>query len=93
MVQGSIKDRAGGMLQNVSVYVKGTQNGTLTNEKGEFTLNANLYDSLEVSSVGYKTQYVFIADSRPLIIVLDGEDGSMNEVAVVAFSKQKKPVW
>lgn len=90
IVQGSVKDRAGGMLQNVSVYVKGTQNGTLTNEKGEFTLNANLYDSLEVSSVGYKTQYVFIADSRPLIIVLDGEDGSMNEVAVVAFSKQKK---
>ncbi|MGE9314041.1 TonB-dependent receptor [Niabella sp. CJ426] len=90
VVQGSVKDRAGGMLQNVSVYVKGTQNGTLTNEKGEFTLNANLYDSLEVSSVGYKTQYVFIADSRPLIIVLDGEDGSMNEVAVVAFSKQKK---
>ncbi|WP_245957703.1 TonB-dependent receptor [Niabella yanshanensis] len=90
LVQGSVKDRAGGMLQNVSVYVKGTQNGTLTNEKGEFTLNANLYDSLEISSVGYKTQYVFIADSRPLIIVLDGEDGSMNEVAVVAFSKQKK---
>ncbi len=90
VVQGSVKDRAGGMLQNVSVYVKGTQNGTLTNEKGEFTLNANLYDSLEISSVGYKTQYVFIADSRPLIIVLDGEDGSMNEVAVVAFSKQKK---
>ncbi len=49
-----------------------------------------MYDSLEISSVGYKTQYVFIADSRPLIIVLDGEDGSMNEVAVVAFSKQKK---
>jgi TonB-linked SusC/RagA family outer membrane protein len=90
VVRGSVKDRAGGMLQNVSVYVKGTQNGTLTNEKGEFTLNANLYDSLEISSVGYKTQYVFIADSRPLIIVLDGEDGSMNEVAVVAFSKQKK---
>lgn len=90
VVQGSVKDRAGGMLQNVSIYVKGTQNGTLTNEKGEFTLNANLYDSLEISSVGYKTQYVFVADSRPLIIVLDGEDGSMNEVAVVAFSKQKK---
>lgn len=90
VVQGSVKDKAGGMLQNVSVYVKGTQNGTLTNEKGEFSLNANLYDSLEISSVGYKTQYVFIADSRPLNIVLEGEDGSMNEVAVVAFSKQKK---
>ncbi len=33
-VRGSVKDRAGGMMPHVSVYVKGTQHGTMTNEKG-----------------------------------------------------------
>ncbi len=89
-VRGSVKDRAGGMMPNVSVYVKGTQQGTMTNEKGEFTLRANLYDSLVFSFIGYKQQTVFVADSRPLIIVLDAQEGSLNEVAVVGYSRQKK---
>ncbi len=89
-VRGSVKDKAGGMMPHVSVYVKGTQHGTMTNEKGEFTLEANLYDSLVFSFVGYKQQTVFIADSRPIIIVLEAQEGSLNEVAVVGYSRQKK---
>ncbi|GAB3014330.1 TonB-dependent receptor [Niabella terrae] len=89
-VKGTITDRAGGLMRNVSVFVKGTNNGTFSNEKGEFTIQANLYDSLEVSYVGYKTQVVFITDNRVLNIIMDAEEGSMNEVAVVAYSKQKK---
>ncbi len=89
-VRGSVKDRAGGMMPHVSVYVKGTQHGTMTNEKGEFNLEANLYDSLVFSFVGYKQQTVFVADSRPLIIVLEAQEGSLNEVAVVGYSRQKK---
>ncbi len=89
-VRGTVKDRAGGMMPQVSVYIKGTQNGTVTNEKGEFSINANLYDSLVFSFVGYKTQTVFVSDSRQLNIVLDAQEGSLNEVAVVGYSKQKK---
>ncbi len=40
--------------------------------------------------MGYKPQTVFVADSRPLIIVLEAQEGSLNEVAVVGFSRQKK---
>lgn len=89
-VRGAVKDKTGGMMPHVSVYVKGTQHGTMTNEKGEFALEANLYDSLVFSFVGYKQQTVFISDNRPLVIVLEAQEGSLDEVAVVGFSRQKK---
>ncbi len=89
-VKGVVKDKAGGLMPHVSVYIKGTQTGTMTNEKGEFTIKANQYDSLVFSFVGYKPQTVFISDSRTLIIVLDAQEGSLNEVAVVGYSRQKK---
>lgn len=89
-VRGVVKDRAGGMMPLVSVYIKGTQTGTVTNEKGEFRIEANLYDSLVFSFVGYKPQTVFISDNRPLNIVMDAQEGSLNEVAVVGYSRQKK---
>jgi TonB-linked SusC/RagA family outer membrane protein len=90
IVRGVVKDRAGGMMPLVTVQIKGTQTGTVTNEKGEFRIEANLYDSLLFSFVGYKPQTVFISDSRPLNIVMDAQEGSLNEVAVVGYSRQKK---
>lgn len=89
-VRGTVKDRAGGMMPLVSVYIKGTQTGVVTNEKGEFTIEANLYDSLVFSFVGYKQLTVFIGDNRPLNIVMDAQEGSLDEVAVVGYSRQKK---
>lgn len=89
-VRGTVKDRAGGMMPLVSVYIKGTQTGVVTNEKGEFTIEANLYDSLVFSFVGYKPLTVFIGDTRPLNIVMDAQEGSLDEVAVVGYSRQKK---
>lgn len=89
-VRGVVKDKTGEMMPGVSVFVKGTQNGSVTNEKGEFSIQANLYDSLVFSFVGYKTLTVFVSDTRALNIVLEAQEGSLNEVAVVGYSRQKK---
>jgi TonB-linked SusC/RagA family outer membrane protein len=89
-VKGVVRDKSGAAIPRVSVTLKSTQAGTLTNEKGEFTLNANLYDSLEFTSVGYRPLTVFISNNRPMDVVMEAESGSLNEVAVVAYSKMKK---
>lgn len=65
-------------------------NAATTDSKGAFNIRVNLYDSLEFSFVGYKSQSVFVTDSRPMTIVMEGEVGSLNEVSVVAYSRQKK---
>ncbi len=54
VVRGSVKDRAGGMLQNVSVYVKGTQNGTLTNEKENSLLMPTCMTALKYHQLATK---------------------------------------
>ncbi len=47
-------------LEAVSVVVKGQNRGTITNEKGVFSIVVLKGDQIEFSSVGYKTQTVSI---------------------------------
>ena len=39
-VSGTVKDETGNAMPGVSVIIKGTANGTVTSETGEFRLNA-----------------------------------------------------
>ncbi|MBZ4190346.1 TonB-dependent receptor [Niabella beijingensis] len=90
MISGTVQDRTGSPLSNVSVSIRGSQTGTTTNNKGEFRLQVSRYDSLDFSYVGYKDLSIFISDIKPLTIIMDAEAGSLNEVSVVAYSRQKK---
>ncbi len=47
-------------LESVSVVVKGQNRGTVTNEKGVFSIVVLKGDEIEFSSIGYKTQKVSI---------------------------------
>jgi hypothetical protein len=47
-------------LESVSVVVKGQNRGTVTNDKGVFSIVVLKGDQIEFSSVGYKTQTVSI---------------------------------
>ena len=47
-------------LESVSVVVKGQNRGTVTNDKGVFSIVVVKGDEIEFSSVGYKTKSVFI---------------------------------
>ncbi|WP_018626931.1 TonB-dependent receptor [Niabella aurantiaca] len=90
LVRGTVQDKTGSVMSSVSVSIKGSTNAVITNTKGEFNIRASLYDSLEFSFVGYKSKTVFVADTKPMTIIMEGEVGSLNEVSVVAYSRQKK---
>ena len=63
-------------LEGVNVIQKGTKNGTVTNEKGEFTFPVKLKtdDILVFSYLGYEKQYVKIKDDTKFIkLVLSSE--------------------
>ena len=60
-ITGKIIDsKTGSPLADVSVKVKSSRKGTITNKDGAFSLVAAATDKLEISYVGYKTQTIAI---------------------------------
>jgi len=73
-------------VESASILVKGTQIGTLTNERGEFILtNADPMATIVVSAVGYGTQEVALNGRLQIHLQLTRLTTGMEEVVVTAF--------
>ncbi|HRN56558.1 MAG TPA: SusC/RagA family TonB-linked outer membrane protein, partial [Agriterribacter sp.] len=78
-------------LANVSVLVKGSSGGTTTDANGEFSI-AVLDEKavLIFSYVGYESQEITAGNQNNIRLVLQPAVGSLGDVVVVAYGKQKK---
>ena len=86
---GIVTDEAGEPLVGVSVLVKGTTLGSITDLKGRFSLDVPEGSTFEISYIGYKTQIVK-AERTPMNIILKEDTQKLDEVVVVGFGTQKK---
>ena len=83
-VSGKVVD-ALGELAGVSVVVKGTDNGTITDMAGEFKLSGvKPGDVLQLSFIGYKTQQVKVGKQTRFNITMVEDAQTLDEVQVVA---------
>ncbi len=89
-VKGSIKDESGLGLPGASVVVKGTTQGSVTDNNGNFSLDASKGSSLVISYVGYVNEEIVVNDNTPLSIQMKTEGKSLNEVVVIGYGSQKK---
>lgn len=83
-VTGKVKDANGEPLIGVSILVKGTTNGTVTDIDGNFSLQADKGAVLEVSYIGYATQTVTVTGA-PLNLVMKEDSEQLEEVVVTAL--------
>ncbi len=73
-------------LPGVSVMVKGTQSGTVTDAQGNYTLEVNAADAtLIFSFIGYKTIEVAIGGRSTVDVSLDTDVTQLTEVVVTSF--------
>ena len=73
-------------LVGVTVLVKGTQNGTITDLEGSFSLNlSNDQNTIIASFVGYKSKEVNIGNMSVISIELDEDITELGEVVVTAL--------
>ncbi len=86
-VTGSVVDAADqSPLPGVSIAVKGTTIGTVTDFDGNFALNVpSLNDSLQISFVGYTTQIIGIGGRTTLTITLAEDVKVLGEILVVGY--------
>ncbi|MCD8740105.1 TonB-dependent receptor [Mucilaginibacter roseus] len=90
-VSGVVTDEKGAPLPGVSVTVKGTTTGVVTDVDGKYTVQANSEsDVLVFSFIGYQTVERPIGGSSKVNIQLTADNKSLSEVVVVGYGTQKK---
>lgn len=88
-LSGIVSD-AVGILPGVSVSVKGTTNGTITDADGMYSLIVDAHATLVFSFVGMKTQEVPVNGRNQINITLQDDTELLDEVVVVGYGSQKK---
>ncbi|MGI8950979.1 MAG: TonB-dependent receptor plug domain-containing protein [Chitinophagaceae bacterium] len=77
-------------VSSASIKVKGTSRGVSADTNGDFSIEANANDQLEISSVGFNPKTVKLSSSENnLIILLEGATTQLNEVLVTALGVKK----
>jgi len=84
-----LSEKDGEPLIGVSILVKGSNVGSVTDFNGAFTLQANIGEILTVSYVGYKAQTVKITGSN-LTIKLSEDTKNLDEVVVVGYGSAER---
>ena len=91
IVTGTVTDEDGNSLPGVTVLVKGTQNGTVTNVEGKYTIDVpNEGGILVFSFIGYATREVSVSGRSVIGVKLMEDVKSLEEVVVVGYGTQKK---
>jgi len=89
-VTGKVSEANGDPVIGASVSIAGTNNGTVTDATGNFTLEAPDKSVLVVSYLGFKTQRITVGGGKSPDIILEEDTQYLNEVVVVAYGTQKK---
>jgi TonB-linked SusC/RagA family outer membrane protein len=90
-VSGKVTDSSGIPLPGVTVIVKGTTTGTITDADGSYSLSSIPANAtLQFSFVGMKTQEIAVGNKTTINVSLVEETIGLEEVVAVGYGVQKK---
>ena len=90
-VRGVVKDADGNPVPGVTVYVKGTTQGTITDENGQYSLADVAPDAvLSFSFVGMKTQDVLASGQAVINVEMAYDNIGLEEVVAVGYGTQRR---
>jgi len=90
-LKGTIRSKADKQpLPGVSVAIKGTLTGGITDLDGNFSIHVKSGDILVASFIGYKTQEIPVGSRTNMDILLEEDVALLDEVVVVGYGIQKK---
>lgn len=85
LIQGLVKDKTGETIIGATVMVKGSTKGTTTNMDGLYSLSVPKGAILVVSYIGYITQEVKVGDKQNIVVTLEEDNKTLEEVVVTAY--------
>ncbi len=90
-VTGKVTDAGNGeALPGVTIVVKGTTNGTITNFDGGYSISVEQGQTLSFSFIGYKAQEQVVGASNVMNLQLEQSMENIDEVVVIGYGQVKK---
>ncbi len=89
-ITGTVQDSTGAGVPNVSVLVKGTKTGVISDAQGNFKISVLPTSTLSFSSVGYATQEMPAGDNPSIVVTLHATNTTLSEVVVTALGIQRQ---
>jgi TonB-linked SusC/RagA family outer membrane protein len=90
-VSGKVKDISGQPLPGVTVLIKGTTQGTITNNNGDYSLmNIPEDGTLVFSFVGMRTQEVAVGNQPSVNVTMEEETIGLDEVVAIGYGTEKR---
>ncbi|WP_409014311.1 SusC/RagA family TonB-linked outer membrane protein [Dyadobacter sp. CY326] len=90
-IKGKVSDESGEKVPGVSIVLKGSTTGTVTDSEGAYTINVpDAGGTLIFSSVGFLSQEVPIGSGATIDVKLATDSKALTEVVVVGYGSQLK---
>lgn len=90
-VKGKVTDASDNSgMPGVTVGVKGTTKGVITDGEGAFTINVASGATLVFSYIGYETQEVVVGNQTEINASLTASSTTLNETVVIGYGTLKK---
>ena len=89
-ISGKVTDSSGASLPGVTIVVKGSNQGTITDANGNYSLsNVPGNAMLVFSFVGMKSQEILVSDRTTFDVILEDETIGVKEVVVTALGIER----
>jgi TonB-linked SusC/RagA family outer membrane protein len=90
-ISGVVKQITGESMPGVTVVIKGTSTGTVTDSEGRFDITAPNSDAILVFSyIGYINKEITVGNQSQINVTLTEDTQQLEEVIVVGYGTQKK---
>ncbi|PKA99747.1 TonB-linked SusC/RagA family outer membrane protein [Flavobacteriaceae bacterium MAR_2009_75] len=89
-VTGVVSDVAGTPIPGVSIMIKGTSTGTVTDFDGNFDISINSGQVLIFNYLGFKAQEITYDNQTNLEVILEEDTAKLDEVVVIGYGSVKK---
>jgi TonB family protein len=91
IIKGIVKDEMNHPIPGATVMIKGTNKTTVTDVNGKFVLpDVSSYSTLNIAYIGYNNQQIAVNKRDSLVIAMQPNTTSLNEVVVVGYGVKKQ---
>lgn len=90
LIHGKVQDSSGEVIVGANIKEKGTTNGCISDENGQFSLRLNKNATIIISYLGYTTQEVTVGNNTNFSIVLKEDQKQLDEVVVIGYGTVAK---
>lgn len=89
-VSGTVKDELGIPIPGVTISIRETSQGTISDQDGKYNIMVEKGHSIIFSFVGYKSYQIVFNGQSTMDIVLEEDTRALEEIIVVGYGSQKK---